>query len=94
VLPPLGDYPELLKALLTETVPTRDSGVKRSPRSMAFHSQIRQYNNAFAFTSLGVSFDERMLRATEGVYTFRIHGALYHRMGPLEAAPNDSPGWA
>jgi len=55
---------------------------------------IRQYNNAFAFTSLGVSFDERMLRATEGVYTFRIHGALYHRMGPLEAAPGERPGWA
>jgi hypothetical protein len=61
---------------------------------MAFHSKIRQYNNAFAFTSLGVSFDERMLRATEGVYTFRIHGALYHWMGPLEAAPGDRPGWA
>jgi hypothetical protein len=94
VLPPLGDYPELLKALLTETTPTRDGGVRRSPRSMAFHSQIRQYNNAFAFTSLGVSFDKRMLRAMEGVYTFRIHGALYHQMGALEAAPGDSPGWA
>jgi hypothetical protein len=93
VLPPLGDYPELLQALLTETALTRDGGIKRSPRSVAFHSKIRQYNNAFAFTSLGVSF-ERMLRATEGVYTFRIHGALYHRMGPLEAAPGDRPGWA
>ena len=78
VLPPLGDYPALLKALLTETALTNASGVKRSPRSVAFHSRIRQYNNAFAFTSLGVSFDERMLRATEGVYTFRIYGALYH----------------
>ena len=35
-----------------------------------------------------------MLRATEGVYSFRIHGALYHRMGPLEAAPGDRPSWA
>jgi hypothetical protein len=78
VLPPLGDYPELLQALLTETALTRDSGVKRSPRSVAFHSKIRQYNNAFAFTSLGVSFDKRMLRATKGVYTFCIHSALYH----------------
>jgi hypothetical protein len=40
VLLPLGDYLELLKALLTETAPTRDSGVKRSPRSIAFHSKI------------------------------------------------------
>jgi hypothetical protein len=94
VLPPLGDYPELLKALLTETVPTSNGRIKRSPRSESFHSMIRQYNNAFAFTSLGVSFDEKMLRATEGVYSFRIHGVLYHRMGPLEAAPGDKPGWA
>lgn len=94
VLPPLDDYPELLQALLTETAPTTDDGLKRSSRSTAFHSKIRQYNNAFAFTSLGVRFDERMLRATEGVYTFRIHGALYHHMGPLEAATSDIPGWA
>lgn len=43
---------------------------------------------------LAVSFDDRVLSATEGVYTFRIHGVLYHRMGPLEAAPGDRPGWA
>lgn len=78
VLPPLSDYPKLLKALLTETALTRDSCIKRSPRSTAFYSKIQQYNNAFAFTSLGVSFDERMLRATEGVYTFCIYSALYH----------------
>lgn len=35
-----------------------------------------------------------MLRATEGVYSFCIHRALYHRMGPLEAAPGERPGWA
>ena len=61
---------------------------------MAFHSMIRQYNNAFAFTSLGVSFDESMLRAIEGVYSFRIHRALYHQIGHLEAAPGTRPGWA
>ena len=35
-----------------------------------------------------------MIRATEGVYTFRIHGAVYHRMGPLDPAPSEKPGWA
>jgi hypothetical protein len=40
VLLPLGDYLKLLKALLTETAPTRDSGVKQSPRSVAFYSKI------------------------------------------------------
>jgi len=94
VLPVLEDYPDLLKALLTETVPTNTGQLKRSARSAAFHSMIRQYNNAFAFTSLGVNLDEKMIRATEGVYTFRIHGALYHRMGPLDTAPNEQPGWA
>jgi hypothetical protein len=94
VLPSLGNYPELLKALLTETVPTSNGGIKRSPRSKAFHSLSRQYNNAFVFTSLGVSFDEKLLRATEGVYSFRIHGVLYHQMGPLEHDPGNRPGWA
>ena len=55
---------------------------------------IRGYNNAFAFTSLGVNLDQRMLRATNGIYTFRIHGTLCHRMGPLEPAPGEPPGWA
>ena len=57
ILPLLEDYPDLFKVLLTETVPTSNGGIKRSPRSEAFHSQIRQYNYAFAFTSLGVKLD-------------------------------------
>lgn len=91
VLPTLEDYPELLRVLLTETVVMRRGGIKRSPRSESFHFMIRKYNNAFAFTSLGVSLDEKMLRATESVYTFRIQGPLYHRIGPLEPAPGERP---
>jgi hypothetical protein len=92
VLPSLGPYPDLLKALLTETILTSGGNIKRSPRSESFHTMIRGYNNAFAFTSLGVNLDQRMLRATNGIYTFRIHGTLCHRMGPLEPAPREPPG--
>src|SRR5436305_15234268 len=51
------DYPDPFKVLLTETVPTSNGSIKRSSQHEAFHSQIHQYNYAFAFTSLGVKFD-------------------------------------
>ena len=57
MLPLLEDYPDPFKALLTETVPMSNGGIKQLPQSEAFHSQIHQYNNAFAFTLLGVKFD-------------------------------------
>ena len=48
----------------------------------AFREKIRQYNAAFAFTSVGVKFDESVTRSS-GPYAFKIHGALYHRTGAL-----------
>jgi len=40
MLPPLGDCPELLKALLTETIVTSNGRIKRSSRSESFRTSI------------------------------------------------------
>ena len=48
--------------------------------SRCFRNNIRSYNSAFAFASLGVNED--MLPA--GVYCFRVSGTVYHRIGHLQ----------
>jgi hypothetical protein len=48
----------------------------------AFRTRIRNYNNALAFSSLGVLIDQSVA-GQSGVYTFRIQGELVHRIGSL-----------
>jgi hypothetical protein len=50
--------------------------------SRDFKSNIRVYNSKFNFTSLGVTFDQRVMRS-RGTYAFRIHGSMYHNIGSL-----------
>src|SRR5437667_10190035 len=47
-----------------------------------FRLNIRNYNNAFAFSSLGVTVDPSVY-GPSGIYTFRIQGELVHRIGSL-----------
>jgi hypothetical protein len=54
---------------------------------------VRNYNNAFAFTSLGVNID-RSVWGQVGVHSFRIQGELYHRIGPLLPSNGDKPAFA
>lgn len=58
-----------------------------------FLENIRQYNTAFAFTSLGVKQDHAVNRGV-GPYVFRIHGELCHRAGSLLPEPGQSPSYA
>ena len=51
----------------------------------------RQYNNAFAFSSMGYRPDERI--NTIGPPVFTIHGKIYHRMYDLNHG-NDCPKYA
>jgi hypothetical protein len=53
-----------------------------SPMSRTFWEKIKQYNSAFAFTSLAVNVDQSILNST-GPYSFWIHGQLHHNMGSL-----------
>jgi hypothetical protein len=71
-LDPLFGHPPLLERLFMEL----------SPRARKFCDNVRQYNSAFAFTSLGAKLDQSVLGGS-GPYAFRLHGGLYHRMGSL-----------
>ncbi|EGO00754.1 hypothetical protein SERLA73DRAFT_151426 [Serpula lacrymans var. lacrymans S7.3] len=42
-----------------------------------FRDKVCSYNNAFAFTSLGVKIDH-VVTSAAGPYSFRIHGGLHH----------------
>ena len=48
-----------------------------------FRHNIRAYNTNFSFTSMGVKLDSSMTNMTSGVYTFRAHGGIYHRIDQL-----------
>ncbi|KZP24540.1 hypothetical protein FIBSPDRAFT_929756 [Athelia psychrophila] len=64
-----------------------------TPQSREFLENIRQYNAAFAFTSLGVVQDHAV-NAGIGPYIFRIHGELCHRAGALLPQPGQMPSYA
>jgi hypothetical protein len=57
--------------------------------SIDFRNNIRQYNAALAFTSLGVDVDHGINQGGHGPYVFRIHGELCHRAGSL--LPSSAP---
>src|SRR5690606_32813591 len=71
-LPPLAAPPIELQELFA-----RDNAISKK-----FLDQIRIFNNAFAFVSLGVKMDTTR-PAGRGPPTFRIHGELYHRIGSI-----------
>jgi hypothetical protein len=80
--------PEYLKDLLAST-DTQGRYIK---------DNLRQYNAAFAFASLGcdiVSPEERNANSNRGgLNTFQIHGALCHPQGPLLSVEGNAPSYA
>jgi hypothetical protein len=77
-LPKLQPVPQTLRDLL--------EGQNLEARQ--FCQNIRQYNAALTFTSLGGDFDQA-LPAGGGPYVLQLHGELYHRHGSL--IPNNDP---
>ncbi|CAG8589826.1 26421_t:CDS:10, partial [Dentiscutata erythropus] len=53
-----------------------------------FWEKIRAYNSLFSFTSMGTRFDKTL--ANNGVYTFRVQGSVYHRIGLFLPSDNNS----
>src|SRR5882757_5412428 len=82
-LPPFPPAPRELAELFDGT----------SPYSSEFKTHIRQYNTAFAFTSLGVNVDQSVI-AGSGPYSFRISGELHHLSGSLIALPQNASVYA
>jgi hypothetical protein len=83
-LDPLPEPPDELRQLLDGS----------DPDSKEFRDNIRQYNAALAFTSLGVEVDESVNRRGPGPYIFRIHGELCHRVGSLLPSAGHRPSYA
>ena len=59
-----------------------------------FMTNIRAYNSCLAFTSMGVNLDKNYANNLKGMYTFRIHGSIYHRIGSLTPSLNTTPKFA
>ncbi|KAL4590904.1 hypothetical protein LXL04_003851 [Taraxacum kok-saghyz] len=45
-----------------------------------FRDNILVYNINFSFTTMGVSLDKDLTNMKSGVYTFRAHGGIYHKI--------------
>ena len=83
-LPPMAPPPEQLIYLFTAATPQADK----------FRQNVRQYNTALAFTSLGVEVDRSINEGGRGPPTFRVHGELCHRLGSLTPSNGDHPVYA
>jgi len=56
-----------------------------------FRKHIRYINSHFAFASLGITTDDSVKSpAGSGVYTFRVHGCLYHRLDHIVAGDDSA----
>ncbi|GAA0174231.1 hypothetical protein LIER_27670 [Lithospermum erythrorhizon] len=56
---------------------------RTDPKSKEFQSMIKTYNNHFAFTSIGISCDDKYQRRDHGVYTVRVQGQIHHYLNDL-----------
>jgi selenocysteine lyase/cysteine desulfurase len=59
----------------------------------AFRLGIRRYNNMLSMTSLGTK-EDAFRPKDGGVFSFRIKGALHHRIGPMVASQGVQPRFA
>jgi hypothetical protein len=91
-LPSFDDPPEPLYSLLVapQSKPSTDLNAELDHQS--FHANIRNYNNALGFTSLGVAVDHSVW-GPKGIHTFRISSELCHRIGSLLSPPEGVPAF-
>ncbi|KAK9053094.1 hypothetical protein SSX86_029724 [Deinandra increscens subsp. villosa] len=58
-----------------------------------FREKIRRYNSMFTYTSFGAKIDHSVNEG-RGVYTFRVSGQNYHRIGSLLPTQGKQPTYA
>lgn len=63
------------------------------PLSANFFQNIRQFNSALAFVSMGTDRVEEQPPG-HGPYVYKIGGSVYHRSGDLEPRPGNPPRYA
>ncbi|KAL0294876.1 UNVERIFIED_CONTAM: hypothetical protein Sangu_3209100, partial [Sesamum angustifolium] len=61
----------------------RDLFFGSSQMTLRFKANSHTYNNVFAFTSFGVTYDKELCRNDKNVYTFRVQGLVYHFLNDL-----------
>ncbi|KAF9487297.1 hypothetical protein BDN71DRAFT_1485350 [Pleurotus eryngii] len=84
-LPPPHPPPDTLRLLLDAD----------DPQSREFRANIRMYNMALAFMSLGVKQDHSINQRFGGnTWVFRIQGQLHHNSGALESEEGTAPSYA
>lgn len=84
-LPPPRPPPDTLRLLIEAD----------DPQSREFRANIRMYNMALAFTSLGVKQDHAVNQRFGGnTWVFRIQGQLHHNSGALEPDDGAAPSYA
>ncbi|CAG8592904.1 1255_t:CDS:2, partial [Racocetra fulgida] len=71
-LQPVAPTPSILQSLLTEN----------TMRAYNFWQKICMYNSVLAFTLMSAKINNRVTKSS-GVYSFRIHREMYHRIGSL-----------
>ncbi|CAG8753019.1 12865_t:CDS:1, partial [Acaulospora morrowiae] len=59
--------------------------------SKHFHDNIRIYNFAFVFASIGICFDHKLANARAEVYTFCVQDSFYHCIESLLPNLNSEP---
>lgn len=62
--------------------------------SKEFRKNIRSYNSALSFTSLGVNLDLNLANERTGSYTFRVQGSPYHLIGSAIPQSGERPKFA
>ncbi len=83
VLPLLNEPPPALLFLFTSN----------NRQAVEFRENIRQYNAALAFTSMGVH-EDKAINNGGSTYVYRINGELCHRIGALVPSEGQQPQYA
>jgi hypothetical protein len=97
-MPSIPQIPEIVAEASAATVKNNSVELSKTPTLVPPanppSSKDRQnYNNTFAFTSLGVSVNCSVY-CPHAVYPFRIKGELCHRIGSLLPTPDGEPAFA
>ncbi|XP_073152242.1 uncharacterized protein [Henckelia pumila] len=76
---------------ITSPIELQELFVMENEEGRHFRQYIRAYNHVFSFTSIGVNLDESLTTGSNGIYTFRAQGTIYHSIGSLLPPENDRP---
>ncbi|KAI8554873.1 hypothetical protein RHMOL_Rhmol05G0130700 [Rhododendron molle] len=82
-----------LPLLITPPPPLQALYDGNDDQSKSFRTHTREYNAAYAFTSLGATLDTRVLSG-RGPTSVTIHGELRHRTGSLLPVPGQQASYA